>query len=276
MKLKRKIIALAMAATFTISMVSTAFADTPPHLMYGTEKTYGEESTQHKPLYQDEYDPYSNWGSQYTVLPKTDTFSFERENSEFDDNHNITITWWAATVYDADGKASLSLEGTRDMKTEKFIYGKEYPVYPDEVRDKIISQEEHTDSMGVSGYYNEYNSKTTNRNEPIIILMVEDHDLNSYYWWVYQVVDNWQVPDRATDISTSTSNTNSENNHTGKWANDSKGWWIQNADGTYLTNAWYQSPESGLWYYMGANGYMLTNTTTPDGYTVNADGVWVQ
>ncbi|MFR5631760.1 MAG: hypothetical protein ACLUFH_02055 [Monoglobales bacterium] len=36
MKLKRKIIALAMAATFTISMVSTAFADTPPHLMYGT------------------------------------------------------------------------------------------------------------------------------------------------------------------------------------------------------------------------------------------------
>ena len=57
MKLKRKIIALAMAATFTISMVSTAFADTPPHLMYGTEKTYGEESTQHKPLYQDEYDP---------------------------------------------------------------------------------------------------------------------------------------------------------------------------------------------------------------------------
>ena len=106
MKLKRKIIALAMAATFTISMVSTAFADTPPHLMSGTEKTYGEESTQHKPLYQDEYDPYSNWGSQYAVLPKTDTFSFERENSEFDDNHNITITWWAATVYDADGKAT--------------------------------------------------------------------------------------------------------------------------------------------------------------------------
>ena len=58
MKLKRKIIALAMAATFTISMVSTAFADTPPHLMYGTEKTYGEESTQHKPLYQDEYDRF--------------------------------------------------------------------------------------------------------------------------------------------------------------------------------------------------------------------------
>ncbi len=27
---------------------------------------------------------------------------------------------------------------------------------------------------------------------------------------------------------------------------------------------------------MGADGYMLTNTTTPDGYPVNADGVWEQ
>lgn len=62
----------------------------------------------------------------------------------------------------------------------------------------------------------------------------------------------------------------------GYWASNDKGWWIQYNDGSYLTNAWYQSPASGLWYYMGADGYMLTNTTTPDGYTVNADGVWVQ
>lgn len=58
------------------------------------------------------------------------------------------------------------------------------------------------------------------------------------------------------------------------WKSDAKGWRLENADGTYLTNQWYQF--NGLWYYMGADGYMLTNTTTPDGYTVNADGVWVQ
>ncbi len=46
--------------------------------------------------------------------------------------------------------------------------------------------------------------------------------------------------------------------------------------GVYLTNAWFQSPVSGLWYYMGSDGYMLTNTTTPDGYKVNASGVWVK
>ena len=60
------------------------------------------------------------------------------------------------------------------------------------------------------------------------------------------------------------------------WKQDGKGWWIENPDGSYLMNQWYQSPESGLWYYMGADGYMLTNTTTPDGCMVNADGVWVQ
>ncbi len=60
------------------------------------------------------------------------------------------------------------------------------------------------------------------------------------------------------------------------WKQDSIGWWVENEDGSYLKNQWYQSPESGLWYYMGTDGYMLTNTTTPDGYLVNADGVWNQ
>lgn len=58
------------------------------------------------------------------------------------------------------------------------------------------------------------------------------------------------------------------------WVSDDRGWRVQNADGTYLTNQWYQS--NNLWYYLGADSYMLTSTTTPDGYTVNADGVWVQ
>ncbi|HIR04708.1 MAG TPA: hypothetical protein IAB28_01895 [Candidatus Copromonas faecavium] len=60
------------------------------------------------------------------------------------------------------------------------------------------------------------------------------------------------------------------------WRSNSVGWWVERPDGTYLTNSWYQSPASSLWYYMGADGYMLTDTTTPDGYYVNADGVWVQ
>ena len=28
------------------------------------------------------------------------------------------------------------------------------------------------------------------------------------------------------------------------------------------------------WYYVGADGVMLTDTTTPDGYYVDGDGIW--
>lgn len=61
-----------------------------------------------------------------------------------------------------------------------------------------------------------------------------------------------------------------------QWKQNSTGWWVEKADGTYLTNGWYQSPASGLWYYMGEDGYMLTDTTTPDGFSVNSQGVWVK
>lgn len=79
-------------------------------------------------------------------------------------------------------------------------------------------------------------------------------------------------PDGA--ATSDTSNTTTSTQDTGDWASNETGWWIQFSDGSYLTNSWWQSPYSGLWYYMGADGYMVTNTTI-DGYTINADGVWV-
>ena len=45
-------------------------------------------------------------------------------------------------------------------------------------------------------------------------------------------------------------------------------------DGTYVTDAWKQ--DNGNWYYFGENSIMVTNQETPDGYYVNAEGVWVQ
>ncbi|WP_320972466.1 hypothetical protein [Enterocloster bolteae] len=64
--------------------------------------------------------------------------------------------------------------------------------------------------------------------------------------------------------------------YAGTWQQDSTGWRVQSDDGTYLTNQWYQSPESGLFYYLGADGYMMINATTPDGYQVDANGVCIQ
>jgi hypothetical protein len=88
----------------------------------------------------------------------------------------------------------------------------------------------------------------------------------------------------ATTISTST----------GAWLKDNNGWWYCNADRTYTTNSWQYINNKwyffnadgymvtgwvswkGLWYYCGPSGDMYVSCRTPDGYYVNASGVWVQ
>lgn len=40
------------------------------------------------------------------------------------------------------------------------------------------------------------------------------------------------------------------------WKKDAKGWWYQNADGTYPKNQWKKI--GGKWYHFDKNGYMQT------------------
>ena len=61
--------------------------------------------------------------------------------------------------------------------------------------------------------------------------------------------------------------------YAGEWKQDAAGWWYESAGGSYLANQWEWI--DGKCYYFGADGYMLTNTTTPDGSAVNGDGAWV-
>lgn len=58
------------------------------------------------------------------------------------------------------------------------------------------------------------------------------------------------------------------------WRQDSAGNWFYLMDwGGMQMGSWLFY--NGLWYYLGSDGKMLVNTTTPDGYQVNGDGVWV-
>ena len=74
------------------------------------------------------------------------------------------------------------------------------------------------------------------------------------------------------------------------WIHNGSGWWYQHTDGSYPAGAWekidgsyYYFEGSGYmvsncWignYYLGANGAMLKNTTTPDGYQVDQNGKWI-
>ena len=57
------------------------------------------------------------------------------------------------------------------------------------------------------------------------------------------------------------------------WEPIDKGWKFKQEDGTYLTNAWRQD-SNGKWYYLNEDGWMLKDANTPDGYHVDANGVY--
>ena len=66
----------------------------------------------------------------------------------------------------------------------------------------------------------------------------------------------------------------------GTWRSDANGMWYQFDDGSYPKGrwAWIDTDNDGMaeGFYFDQNGYVLRNTTTPDGYQVNELGAWVQ
>ena len=58
------------------------------------------------------------------------------------------------------------------------------------------------------------------------------------------------------------------------WYEAEDGWYFFKGDGSMQRSSWRLW--KGKYYYLTASGLMATNTTTPDGYYVNADGVWVE
>ncbi len=67
----------------------------------------------------------------------------------------------------------------------------------------------------------------------------------------------------------------------GEWKlNEDGQWWYDNGDGTYLHGvwAWIDGNGDGVQecYYFDADGFLLVDSPTPDGYWVNEDGAWVE
>lgn len=95
--------------------------------------------------------------------------------------------------------------------------------------------------------------------------------------------------------SSTTSTPGGTTSTTAQWIKDNVGWWYRYSNGGYPTNGWLQINNlwycfdsvgymrtgwiqaGNAWYYCDTNsGAMVTNTRTPDGYYVNANGVWEQ
>ncbi len=66
----------------------------------------------------------------------------------------------------------------------------------------------------------------------------------------------------------------------GNWETNEVGAWWQEDDGTYAVASWkwIDSDGDGVGecYYFDGEGYLVAGTTTPDGYTVDADGAWTE
>lgn len=64
------------------------------------------------------------------------------------------------------------------------------------------------------------------------------------------------------------------------WRLDQQGYYWENSDGSYPMAcwAWLDGNEDGIaeCYYFKEDGYLLTDGVTPDGFTVDASGAWVQ
>ena len=62
----------------------------------------------------------------------------------------------------------------------------------------------------------------------------------------------------------------------GEWKSNDTGWWWLNDDGSNPAAEWkwLDGNKDGTFecYYFGNDGYMLSDTTTPDNYQVNKDG----
>ena len=65
----------------------------------------------------------------------------------------------------------------------------------------------------------------------------------------------------------------------GEWKHDSVGWWFSNGSNSYPASQWMwidgNNDGTAECYYFNQAGYLLVNTTTPDGYMVNGDGAWI-
>lgn len=117
-----------------------------------------------------------------------------------------------------------------------------------------------------------------------IVILVIMQTRPAYAAW-YQDATGWRYEHQGVDLRAS-------------WAEDSSGRYYLDAAGQMLTGwqmihgSWYfLNPVSdgmkgrcltgwqwidGYCYYFNSNGVMLSDTTTPDGYQVNADGQWIE
>lgn len=83
------------------------------------------------------------------------------------------------------------------------------------------------------------------------------------------LLKEWIPDDRGVRYFNHSSSHNAQLENAGNiWIYEDRSWYYLDADNYRIENMWLDN------CYMGPDGRMLTNTTTPDGYQVGDDGTW--
>lgn len=104
----------------------------------------------------------------------------------------------------------------------------------------------HWIQEGKDWYYRDLNTGTN---------LTDDWLLYNGYWYYLREDGRMAVNANLYDIDTG------------------KTYWL-GLDGRMLANGWKES--CGVWNYYGADGSLFKNGVTPDGYTVDMDGRWIE
>ena len=91
--------------------------------------------------------------------------------------------------------------------------------------------------------------------------------------WFYQLEDGSYIVNEWKQINGTWYYLNKSGAMQTGWVKDKGIWYYLNQSGAMETG-WFTV--SDKWYYANESGALAINTTTPDGYTVNADGEWVE
>lgn len=66
----------------------------------------------------------------------------------------------------------------------------------------------------------------------------------------------------------------------GTWIEEDGRWWYDAGNGIYLSNGWYwidgNQDGTAECYYFDESGWMFADRMTPDNYTVDANGAWIE
>ena len=169
-------------------------------------------------------------------------------------------------VEETDEPVEVMVEAGRDYRDET-VYVVQKNADDELVLVAVVEADSRGDIVFVTESAEEL-TLTTNLPEGFI----NDVEGNTYYinedvelvkGWL-ELEDSWYFFDYETGIQ-----------QKGRWVAEYTDWYCLDANGRMFTSAWIaRDSKLDVWYYVNENGLMLTNTTTPDGFYVDAEGIW--